>query len=64
MGSAARIIRSAFPPIDLLQDIADVADWPLLISAEQKTNPRVITSIGISISFQSSAGSAAMAHPT
>ena len=43
---AVRIIRSAFPPIDLFEDIADPADWPLLISAEQKTNPRIITSIG------------------
>ncbi len=44
--SAVRIIRSAFPPIDLFEDIADPADWPLLISAEQKTNPRIMTSIG------------------
>ena len=43
---AARIIRSAFPPIDLFEDIADPADWPLLISAEQKTNPRIMLSIG------------------
>jgi hypothetical protein len=43
---AVRIIRSAFPPIDLFEDIADPADWPLLISAEQKTNPRIMTSIG------------------
>ena len=41
---AVRIIRSAFPPIDLFEDIADPADWPLLISAEQKTNPRIMTS--------------------
>lgn len=43
---AVRIIRSAFPPIDLFEDIADPADWPLLISAEQKTNPRIVTTIG------------------
>jgi hypothetical protein len=43
---AVRIIRSAFPPIDLFEDIADPADWPLLISAEQKTNPRVMAGIG------------------
>ncbi len=43
---AVRIIRSAFPPIDLFEDIADPADWPLLISAEQKTNPRIMSSIG------------------
>lgn len=43
---AVRIIRSAFPPIDLFEDIADPADWPLLLAAEQKTNPRVMESIG------------------
>lgn len=43
---AVRIIRSAFPPIDLFEDIADPEDWPLLISAEQKTNPRIMTTIG------------------
>ncbi|MDO8358939.1 MAG: RES family NAD+ phosphorylase [Devosia sp.] len=43
---AVRIIRSAFPPIDLFEDIADPADWPLLIAAEQKTNPRVLQQIG------------------
>ena len=43
---AVRIIRSAFPPIDLFEDIADPADWPLLIAAEQKTNPRLMDSIG------------------
>ena len=44
--SAARIIRSRFPPIDLFEDLADPADWPLLISAEQKTNPRLMETIG------------------
>ena len=43
---AVRIIRSIFPPIDLFEDIADPADWPLIISAEQKTNPRLVDSIG------------------
>ncbi|MDB5522335.1 MAG: hypothetical protein JWM58_98 [Rhizobium sp.] len=43
---AVRIIRSLFPPIDLFEDIADPADWPLLIAAEQKTNPRLMESIG------------------
>ncbi len=43
---AVRIIRSTFPPIDLFEDIADPADWPLLISAEQKTNPRIMATIG------------------
>ncbi len=44
--AAVRIIRSVFPPIDLFEDIADPEDWPLLISAEQKTNPRLMESIG------------------
>ena len=43
---AVRIIRSRFPPVDLFEDIADPADWPLLIAAEQKTNPRLMDSIG------------------
>ena len=43
---AFRVIRSLFPPIDLFDDIADPADWPLLISAEQKSNPRLMESIG------------------
>lgn len=43
---AIRIIRSAFPPIDVFEDIADPADWHLLISAEQKTNPRIMATIG------------------
>lgn len=43
---AVRIIRSRFPPIDLFEDIADPADWPLLIAAEQKTNPRLMESVG------------------
>ena len=44
--AAVRIIRSNYPPIDLFEDIADPADWPLLISAEQKTNPRLMENIG------------------
>ncbi|MGL5362405.1 MAG: RES family NAD+ phosphorylase [Bosea sp. (in: a-proteobacteria)] len=43
---AVRIIRSIYPPIDLFEDIADPADWPLLIAAEQKSNPRLMESIG------------------
>ena len=43
---AVRIIRSLYPPIDLFEDIADPADWPLLISAEQKSNPRLMETIG------------------
>lgn len=44
--NAVRIIRSLHPPVDLFEDIADPADWPLLISAEQKTNPRLMETIG------------------
>lgn len=44
--AAVRIIRSLFPPIDLFEDIADPADWPLIIAAEMKTNPRLMESIG------------------
>ena len=43
---AVRIIRSVYPPIDLFEDIADPEDWPLLIAAEQKTNPRLMETIG------------------
>jgi hypothetical protein len=43
---ARRIIRSVYPPIDLFEDIADPEDWPLLISAEQKTNPRLNELLG------------------
>lgn len=43
---AVRIIRSVVPPIDLFEDIADPADWPLIISAQQKTNPRLMKTIG------------------
>ncbi|MBF9235669.1 RES family NAD+ phosphorylase [Microvirga alba] len=43
---SVRIIRSVFPSIDLFEDIADPADWPLIISAEQKTNPRLMETIG------------------
>lgn len=43
---AVRIVRSRFPPVDLFEDIADPADWPLLLAAEQKTNPRLMESIG------------------
>ena len=44
--NAVRIIRSLYPPIDLFEDVADPSDWPLLISAEQKTNPRLMESVG------------------
>lgn len=44
--NAVRIIRSVFPPIDLFEDIADPADWPFIIAAEQKTNPRLAERLG------------------
>ncbi len=44
--SARRIIRSLYPPINLFEDIADPADWPLLIAAEQKSNPRLMETLG------------------
>jgi RES domain-containing protein len=43
---AVRIIRSLYPLIDLFEDIADPADWALILSAEQKTNPRLMETIG------------------
>lgn len=43
---AVRIIRSVYPPIDLFEDVADPADWALLLSAEQKTNPRLMENVG------------------
>jgi hypothetical protein len=43
---ARRIIRSAFPPIDLFEDIAAPEDWPTLMAAEQKTNPRLMSTWG------------------
>ncbi|MEO0403010.1 MAG: RES family NAD+ phosphorylase [Pseudomonadota bacterium] len=44
--SGVRIIRDTYPPIDVFEDIADPEDWPLLMAAEQKTNPRLMDSIG------------------
>jgi len=44
--SAVRIIRSAHPPIDVFEDIAAPEDWPRLIAAEQKTNPRLMETLG------------------
>ncbi|HEX4151456.1 MAG TPA: RES family NAD+ phosphorylase [Steroidobacteraceae bacterium] len=43
---ARRIIRSSYPPIDLFDDIAAPEDWPILIAAEQKTNPRLMKTLG------------------
>ena len=44
--NARRVIRSSFPPIDLFEDIAPPEDWPVLIAAEQKTNPRLMATLG------------------
>lgn len=43
---AYRIIRTIYPPVDLFEDIADRADWELLVSAEAKLNPRIRDEIG------------------
>lgn len=43
---ARRIISTRHPPIDLFEDVADPADWPLLISLEQKNNPRLMEGLG------------------
>lgn len=43
---AHRIIRTIYPPVDLFEDIADPADWDLLVSAEAKTNPRIRDVVG------------------
>jgi RES domain-containing protein len=44
--SYVRLINSAFPPIDLFEDLADPADWALLAAAEARTNPRIAETIG------------------
>lgn len=41
-----RIIRTIYPPVDLFEDIADPADWELLVSAETKLNPRIRDAVG------------------
>ena len=41
-----RLINSAYPPIDLFEDIADPADWPLLARAEARTSARLAETIG------------------
>ena len=43
---AYRIIRTIYPPVDLFEDIADPADWELLVAAEAKLNPRIRDEIG------------------
>lgn len=41
-----RIIRTIYPPVDLFEDVADPADWELLVSAEAKLNPRIRDEVG------------------
>jgi hypothetical protein len=41
-----RLIATAYPPIDLFEDIADPADWSLLNQAEARTNARLAETIG------------------
>jgi hypothetical protein len=40
------MIRTIYPPVDLFEDIADPADWELLVSAEAKMNPRIRDLVG------------------
>lgn len=41
-----RLISTAYPPVDLFEDIADPADWELLAAAEGRSNPRLAETIG------------------
>jgi hypothetical protein len=41
-----RLINSAYPPIDLFEDIALPEDWVLLGQAESRTNPRIAETVG------------------
>lgn len=41
-----RLINSAYPPIDLFEDIAGPRDWALLGTAEARTNPRLSETVG------------------
>ena len=44
---ARRIIRSLYPPVDLFPRSMQIRKTgPLLIAAEQKTNPRLMETIG------------------
>ncbi len=45
-GGARRIISTRHPPIDLFEDIADPADWDLIIAEEMKSNPRIAATVG------------------
>lgn len=41
-----RLINSAYPPIDLFEDIADPEDWLLLGMAEGRSNARLAETVG------------------
>lgn len=41
-----RLIASAYPPIDIFEDIADPADWDLVELATERTNARSSESVG------------------
>jgi len=43
---AVRLIRSIYPPIELFEDVSDPAEWPAVMSLEQKFNPRLTDTIG------------------
>ena len=43
---AYRLVRSAYPPIDPFEDIADPADRQLVSAAEAKSDPRVRDEVG------------------
>lgn len=45
-GDATRIVRGDASPLKVFDDIADPVDWALLSSATQKTNPRLMETIG------------------
>jgi hypothetical protein len=41
-----RIVRSIYPPVDLFEDVADPADWELIVSALAKLDPAVRDGVG------------------
>ena len=43
---AYRIVRSSYGVVDPFEDIADPEDWSLLHSAEMKTDPQLMESVG------------------
>lgn len=44
--SARRLISTRYPPIDLFEDISAPEDWDALILLEQRTNPRLMETVG------------------